>query len=167
MTLPPAGRAGRWLLLAVGGTLLVTGCRITTPSSSPSLPSTTSAPATANVPTLVTVPARKADTDPTYEIRSTASVINDRWYDGTFGKVTVTARGLDGDNWTPLLTGTLHLADGKTVECRQHRSTFWSKTGEFMDLDLRCANGLDLSIVRSVDVISAHGAAERSMQPGS
>ncbi|MCV7103415.1 hypothetical protein [Mycobacterium palustre] len=36
-----------------------------------------------------------------------------------------------------------------------------------MDLDLlRCAIRLDLSIVRSVDVISAHGAAEQSLQPG-
>lgn len=145
----------------------LSGCS-TTPDRSAS--SDTSPTATQQGPSQVKIPAMRLDreVDQTYEIQDTASVINDVWYDGTFGKVSVMAkRGDSTGNRTPLLTGTLKMADGATVVCKQFRSTIWSNFDSFEALDLRCTNKLDLSTVQSVDVISAHGAAEQErLKPG-
>jgi hypothetical protein len=104
----------------------------------------------------------KNDRDASYEIGPTATVTNDVWLDGTCGKVTVMARRGDTGDRTPLLTCTLKLADGKTVECKQDRSTIWNNVDLFEALSLRCTSELDLSTVVNVGVVSAHGPEWRS-----
>ena len=145
------GSVGRWLLLVTIGTALVTGCASTRPAAPASSTDKTPKP-----PTQVSVPAMKNDTDTSYEINPTASVINDVWFDGTYGEVTVMARRGDAGDRTPLLTATLELADGKTVECKQDRSTIWNHVDLFEPFNLRCKSELDLSTVVNVGVVSAH-----------
>ncbi|WP_166906178.1 hypothetical protein [Mycobacterium sp. DL440] len=128
---------------------LVAGCTATGESSV----STTTA-ATPEPPSQVTVPATKVDPDPSYEIRDTATVTNDTWPQGTFGKVIVMAkRGDSTSNRGPLLRGTVKLSDASTVECERFRSTIWSDFDTFEPLDMRCKNQLDLATVVSVDIL--------------
>lgn len=151
-------RVGLALIL----TVLSTGCGAPPEPGSPA-PAASSTAAAA--PVSATIPAVKADTDVTYQLRNSASVSNAGWHDGTFGKVSVMARrDQSTSNRTPLLTGTVKLADGTTVECRQFRSTIWGSFENFEALDLRCTRELDIAAVRSVDVVSASGAAEQSRQ---
>ena len=153
------GSVGRWLLLVIIGTALLTGCRAAVDwlaSTRPAVP-TSSTDETPKPPSQISIPVMKNDTDTSYEIRPTASVINEFWFDGTYGKVTVMARRGDTGDRTPLLTGTLKLADGKTVECKQDRSTIWNSVDSFEPLNLRCTSELDLSTVVNVDVVSEHG----------
>lgn len=100
----------------------------------------------------------KIDTDDTYELQTTASVSNNTWSDGKYGEVIVMAKRANSEgNRTPLLTGTLHMADGSTVECKQFRSTIWSNFEEFEGLSLRCARAIDAPAATSVDITSGGG----------
>lgn len=107
-----------WLVAVAACAVLIAGC---TPTSSDNPTSSVADPtsATQQTPSQVSVPATRLDTDvdQTYELKDTASVINDVWADGTFGKVSVMARrGVSQSNRTPLLMGTLNLADGTTLQ---------------------------------------------------
>lgn len=93
-------------------------------------------------------------------------MFNTTWPDGEFGQVTVMAkRGNSTSNLTPLLTGTLHMAGGAAVECRQFRSTIWSNFDQFEELTLRCTTAIDVPAVRGVDIISATGKADQTRVP--
>ncbi|MGL5441593.1 hypothetical protein [Mycobacteroides chelonae] len=132
---------------------LVSGCtqHHNTATRQLSVDSTTAA--TPDPPSQVTVPATKVDLDPSYEIRNTATVSNDVWPDGTFGRVIVMAkRGESTSNRGPLLTGTVKLSDGSKVECERFRSTIWSDFDQFEPLDMRCKTKLDLATVAGVDL---------------
>ncbi|WP_293003782.1 hypothetical protein [Mycobacterium sp.] len=149
------------------GVAVLAGCSATSSNRSAKQSANTAAPPAA--PVEVTIPVARTDTevDQTYEIQSTASVINDVWADGTFGKISVMARrGVSKDNYTPLLTGILKFKDGSTVECRQFRLTMWNNFESFEPLALRCSRAVDLSATQSATVISAHGAAEKKRSGG-
>lgn len=135
--------------LVLIATALVAGCAPS--NNTASADSTTTA--TPDAPSQVTVPVTKVDRDPSYEIRDTATVSNDEWSDGTFGRVVVMAkRGQSTSNRGPLLTGTVKLTNGSTVECERFRSTIWSNFDQFEPLDMRCKSQLDLATVASVDL---------------
>lgn len=103
----------------------------------------------------VTVPLTRADSDPTYEAANEATISNEEWPDGTFGQLTVRARDVGWqDNRTPYLTATVTSSTAEEVSCTMARVWVWSSQTEFMALNMKCDQRLDLASVESVEITS-------------